>query len=144
MTEALVEATLAADKGEVPIGAIAVYKDKIIARGHNVRELTQNPLGHAELFVIAKASEIIKSWRLEEVTIYVTCEPCIMCAGAILQTRIPTVVYGCKDMKAGAFGSVYDISSNPRLNHKIEVISGVMEKECSNILTNFFNKIRNG
>lgn len=142
MRESIAEAKAGASIGEVPIGAVAVNGDKIVARAHNIRELTQNPLGHAELLLIEYLAKSQKSWRLEEITIYVTCEPCLMCAGAMLQARIPKVVYGCKDPKAGAFGSLYDVSNDPRLNHRIEVISGVLSDDCAKILSDFFKGLR--
>ncbi len=142
MREALAQAGKARAKDEVPIGAVAVYGDRIVGRAHNVRESTHNPLGHAELLLIEKLAKARRSWRLDEVSIYVTCEPCLMCAGAMLQARIPRVVYGCKDPKAGAMGSLYDVSSDPRLNHRIGVTGGVLAKECGGILSDFFRKLR--
>ena len=142
MREALCEARLASEEGEVPVGAIAVAGDKIVGRAHNVREATHNPLGHAELLLLQKLSSDKKSWRLEDVTVYVTCEPCLMCAGALLQARVKRVVYGCMDPKAGAFGSLYDVANDPRLNHQIEVTPGVLAKECSKMMSDFFGKLR--
>ncbi len=142
MSEALSEARLAFEKDEVPIGAVAVADGEIVARAHNVREATHNPLGHAELLLIEALAKSRRSWRLEEIAIYVTCEPCIMCAGAMLQARIKRVVYGCPDPKAGAMGSLYDVANDPRLNHRIEVKSGVMSKECSGLLSDFFKRLR--
>jgi tRNA(adenine34) deaminase len=142
MAEALTEAAKASDKGEVPIGAIAVLGNAIVGRAHNMRESTQNPIGHAEMLLIDSLSKTRKTWRLDEITIYVTCEPCLMCAGAMLQARIPKVVYGCSDPKAGAMGSLYDVSRDPRLNHNIEVIKGVLSEECGQILSDFFKRLR--
>jgi tRNA(adenine34) deaminase len=142
MSEALSEARLAFEKDEVPIGAVAVADGEIVARAHNVREATHNPLGHAELLLIEGLAKSLRSWRLEEITIYVTCEPCIMCAGAMLQARIKRVVYGCPDPKAGAMGSLYDVTNDPRLNHRIELKSGVMSKECGGLLSDFFKRLR--
>lgn len=144
MKEALKEANLAAEKDEVPIGAVAVLDDKIIGRTHNLREVTRNPLGHAELLLLEKVvgEKSLPSWRFDEVTIYVTCEPCLMCMGAMLQARVKRVVFGCFDKKAGACGSIYDLSNDKRLNHQIEIVSGVMEKECAEILSDFFKKKR--
>jgi len=144
MREALKEAAKAADVGEVPVGAVAVSDEKIIGRAHNLRERTHNPLGHAELLLIEGLARSRKSWRLEEVEIYVTCEPCLMCSGAILQARIPRVVFGCSDPKAGAMGTLYDVTNDPRLNHRIEVVRGVLAKECSEVLSEFFKKVRKG
>ena len=142
MGEALAEARKASEKNEVPIGAIAVVGDEIVGRAHNVRESTHNPLGHAELLLIEELAKRRKSWRLDEATIYVTCEPCLMCSGAMLQARIPRVVYGCDDPKAGAMGSLYDVADDPRLNHRIEVVRGVMSEECGGILSDFFKRLR--
>ncbi len=142
MGEALAEARKAFEKDEVPIGAVAVVGDKIVGRAHNVRESTHNPLGHAELLLIEELAKRQKSWRLDEATVYVTCEPCLMCSGAMLQARIPKVVYGCDDPKAGAMGSLYDVTDDPRLNHRIEVIRGVMSEECGGILSDFFRGLR--
>jgi tRNA(adenine34) deaminase len=142
MGEALAEACKAFDKDEVPIGAVAVVGDEIVGRAHNVRESTHNPLGHAELLLIEELAKRRKSWRLDEATIYVTCEPCLMCSGAMLQARIPRVVYGCDDPKAGAMGSLYDVTDDPRLNHRIEVVRGVMSEECGGILSDFFKGLR--
>lgn len=142
MKEAIEEAKAAAKIGEVPIGAIAVVGEKIVGRAHNIREKTHNPLGHAELLLIEKLSKRKKGWRLEDATIYVTCEPCIMCAGAMIQARIPRVVFGCADPKGGAFGSLYDISNDPRLNHRIAVERGVLADECASLLSDFFKGLR--
>ncbi|MBT3182068.1 MAG: nucleoside deaminase [Deltaproteobacteria bacterium] len=139
---AIEEAKLAADENEVPIGAVAVIDDVVVGRSHNVRERTNNPLGHAELLLIESLAKDVKSWRLEDVTIYVTCEPCIMCTGSMLQARVKRVVYGCKDPKAGAMGSLYDLAGDDRLNHKIEVTSGVLGDECAKLLIDFFRRLR--
>ncbi len=142
MQLALREAQKAAKRQEIPVGAVALIKDKIIARSHNLRETKQDPLGHAEIYLLSKVSKKLKRWRLSDVTIYVTLEPCLMCMGAMIQARVGKLVFGCKDPKAGACGSLYDLSSDVRLNHKIEVTSGVLEKECSQILSEFFKKLR--
>lgn len=142
MGEALAEARRAFEKNEVPIGAVAIYDGEIIGRAHNERESTHNPLGHAELLLIEGLARSRKSWRLDQATIYVTCEPCLMCAGAMLQARIPKVVYGCADPKAGAMGSLYDVSGDLRLNHTIDVAGGVLADECGRILSDFFKKLR--
>lgn len=144
MQEALIEAMEAASFGEVPIGAVAVVENQIVARAHNLREATHNPLGHAELLLLQKIARELGSWRLNEIAIYVTAEPCLMCAGAMLQARIPRVIYGCKEPKFGACGSLYNVANDPRLNHQIEVIGGVMEVECAAQLQGFFRKIRKG
>ncbi len=139
---AIEEAKLAADEDEVPIGAVAVIDDEVVGKAHNVREKTNNPLGHAELLLIESLANDTKSWRLEDVTIYVTCEPCIMCTGAMLQARVKRVVYGCMDPKAGACGSLYDLADDDRLNHRIEVESGVLADECAKLLIDFFRRLR--
>lgn len=142
MREALVEATKAATLGEVPIGAVIVYQDEIIARAHNLRETTQNATTHAELLAIQQACSLIGSWRLEEMTLYVTLEPCPMCAGAILQSRIPRVVYGARDLKAGCVNSLYHLLNDSRFNHECEVMEGILAEECGIILTQFFRRLR--
>lgn len=142
MREAIAEARLAAEEDEVPVGAVAVIGDAIAGRARNLREKTHNPLGHAELILIEELARQQKSWRLEDATVYVTCEPCLMCAGAMLQARIPRVVFGCRDPKAGAMGSLYDVSSDQRLNHRIEVVGGVLEEECARLLSDFFRGLR--
>ncbi|MDP2600090.1 MAG: tRNA adenosine(34) deaminase TadA [Deltaproteobacteria bacterium] len=143
MQEALKEAQKAADKGEVPIGAVAVVGDQVVARAHNLRETTQDPLGHAEILLLRQLTGTQISWRLEEVTVYVTCEPCLMCMGALLHARVPRLVFGCCEPKFGACGSLYDFSKDARLNHRIEVVSGILQEECGNLLKRFFQKIRN-
>ncbi|MCZ8538625.1 tRNA adenosine(34) deaminase TadA [Paenisporosarcina quisquiliarum] len=142
MAEALIEAQKAATLGEVPIGAIIVYQDEIIARAHNLRETTQNATTHAELLAIQQACAKIGSWRLEEMTLYVTLEPCPMCAGAILQSRIPRVVYGARDMKAGCVDSLYRLLNDARFNHECEVTEGILAEDCGGILTQFFRNLR--
>lgn len=132
----------AAALGEVPIGAVIVYKDEIIARAHNLRETTQNALTHAESMAIQEACKKVGSWRLEETTLYVTLEPCPMCAGAILQSRIPRVVYGARDIKAGCVDSLYRLLNDARFNHECTVTEGVMAEECGQILTDFFKALR--
>ncbi|MGE6490046.1 tRNA adenosine(34) deaminase TadA [Paenisporosarcina sp. NPDC076898] len=142
MAEALEEAQKAATLGEVPIGAIIVYQGEIIARAHNLRETTQNATTHAELLAIQQACAKIGSWRLEEMTLYVTLEPCPMCAGAILQSRIPRVVYGARDIKAGCVDSLYRLLNDARFNHECEVTEGILAEECGGILTQFFRNLR--
>ncbi|HSO58963.1 MAG TPA: tRNA adenosine(34) deaminase TadA [Paenisporosarcina sp.] len=142
MIEALVEAEKAAALGEVPIGAVIVYQDEIIARAHNLRETTQNATTHAELLAIQQACAKVGSWRLEDMTLYVTLEPCPMCAGAILQSRIPRVVYGARDVKAGCVDSLYRLLNDARFNHECEVTEGILAEECGGILTRFFRNLR--
>lgn len=142
MSRALAEARKAEGKAEVPIGCVIVRDGKIIARGHNLRESSQDPSAHAELLAIRKAARKLGSWRLLDTTLYVTLEPCTMCMGAIILSRIPTVVFGCYDPKGGAAGSLYDLSCDPRLNHKVELFPRIMESECSGMLSDFFSKLR--
>jgi tRNA(adenine34) deaminase len=142
MRYALREAEKARERGEVPVGAVAVTGGQILARAHNLREGKNDPLGHAEIYLISKASKKLKRWRLSDVTIYVTLEPCLMCMGALIQARVGRLVFGCYDPKAGACGSLYDLSGDRRLNHRIEVTSGVLASECSKILSDFFKKLR--
>ncbi|MEK4423538.1 tRNA adenosine(34) deaminase TadA [Solibacillus sp. FSL K6-1523] len=142
MEIALEEAQKAAALGEVPIGAVIVYQDEIIARAHNLRETTQNALTHAESMAIQEACKKIGSWRLEETTLYVTLEPCPMCAGAILQSRIPRVVYGARDLKAGCVDSLYRLLNDARFNHECEVTEGILAEACGQVLTDFFRALR--
>lgn len=142
MKEAVAEAQKAAEMNEVPVGAVAVVDDRIIERAHNIRESTGNPLGHAEILLLEKIVADLGDWRFEDVTIYVTCEPCIMCIGAMLQARIKRVVFGCYDPKAGACGTLYNLAQVKRLNHQIELTGGVLSKECGRLLSDFFKKLR--
>lgn len=142
MQLAIEEAKKAEQLGEVPIGAIIVHDGQVIARAHNLREATQNAASHAELSAIQEANAAIGSWRLENTTLYVTLEPCPMCAGAILQSRIPRVVYGAKDPKGGCVHSLYELLNDARFNHEAEVTEGVLANECGELLTNFFRAIR--
>ena len=143
MKEALKEAELARLEDEVPIGCVIVKDDQIIARSHNQRDKTNNPLGHAETLAIKKASEVVGDWQLVDCTLYVTIEPCIMCAGAIIQSRIKKVVYGAPEYKGGAFGSSIDILNAENINHRPEVIKGVLEEECSAIIKEYFKSKSN-
>ncbi|HWK30311.1 MAG TPA: tRNA adenosine(34) deaminase TadA [Solirubrobacter sp.] len=139
MRAALAEATLALEHADVPVGAVIVDADgAVIATGHNERQLLQDPSAHAEMLAIRAAAERIGSWRLLDTTLYVTLEPCAMCAGAIVLARIPRVVYGTADPKAGAAGSVLDILAEPRLNHRPAVTGGVLASECAALLVDFF------
>jgi tRNA(adenine34) deaminase len=142
MTRALAEARKAEAKNEVPIGCVIVLGGRIIARGHNLRETSQDPAAHAELIAIRKAARKLASWRLLNCTLYVTLEPCTMCMGAIILARIPAVVFGCYDPKGGAAGSLYDFSNDPRLNHSVDLFSQVLEAECSSLLSSFFAGLR--
>ena len=141
MRLALQEAEKAKFKGEVPVGAVLTLEGKVIAAAHNLRESTQNPVAHAELLAIQRAAEALGAWRLTGTTLYVTLEPCFMCGGAMVWSRIARVVYGCRDPKAGAFGSLADLNSFP-LNHKVEVREGVLFGECQAFLQSFFRELR--
>ena len=142
MRAAIAEAKLAEDKGEVPVGAVIVHEGDIIGRGHNLREVSQDPTTHAEMIAIRQAAEALGSWRLIDTALYVTLEPCPMCAGALVNARVPRVVWGCNDPKAGATETLYTIGSDPRLNHRFECVPGVLSEECSALLTGFFAAIR--
>ena len=142
MKLALKEAKKAYKLGEVPIGCVIVYKDEIIGKGYNRRKTDKSTLAHAEISAIKKASKVIGDWRLEECTLYVTLEPCQMCSGAIVQARIPTVVMGCMNPKAGCAGSILNILDMQQFNHQVETISGILEEECSRMLTTFFKELR--
>ena len=142
MNEALGLAREAAKIGEVPIGAVVVLGDEIVASAHNLRESKPCPVAHAEMLAIQAAASKLGQWRLNECTLYVTLEPCTMCAGAIVLSRLRQVVYGATDPKAGAVKSVYQVLDNPRLNHHPVVVGGILEKECSEILSNFFAEKR--
>ena len=141
MKAALAEAKKAYLIAEVPVGAVIVYNNKIIARGHNTRETNQSVLGHAEINAIKKASKKIGSWRLEDCDMYVTLEPCSMCSGAIIQSRIKNLYYGASDPKTGACGSVLNLFEND-FNHKVNVVGGIMEEPCSRIIKDFFKELR--
>ena len=142
MKMALKEAKKAYKLGEVPIGCVIVYEDKIIGRGYNRRNTDKSTLAHAEITAIKKASKVIGDWRLEDCILYVTLEPCQMCSGAIVQARIPTVVMGCMNPKAGCAGSILNILNIPQFNHQVQTISGILEEECSQMLTTFFKELR--
>lgn len=142
MELALEQARLAALEDEVPIGCVIVYRDQVIAAAHNQRDKSHNPLGHAEILAIKQASEIIGDWQLVDCELYVTIEPCIMCGGAILQSRIGKVVYGAPDSKGGAFGSSIDILTASDINHRPEIVRGVLVVECSQIIRQYFKNKR--
>jgi len=142
MQEALIEAERAYEKNEVPIGAVIVYNGEIIARAYNLRETLQKTASHAEMLAISQANEQIGFWRLDGAVLYTTVEPCMMCAGTIVQARIKTVVYGAKDEKAGCAGSIHNLLQEGRFNHQCEVVGGVMEAECQGILSQFFKELR--
>ncbi|MBR7796798.1 tRNA adenosine(34) deaminase TadA [Virgibacillus sp. AGTR] len=142
MELAIDEATKAARQNEVPIGAVIVYQGEVIARGYNQRETSQSTLSHAELIAIEQANDVIGSWRLEDCTLYVTLEPCPMCAGAIVQSRIKRVVYGAKDPKAGCAGTLMNLLADKRFNHQVDITKGVLETDCGDLLRNFFKDLR--
>ncbi len=142
MKEALEEAEKAFFAGEVPIGAVMVRDGEVIARGHNLRNTAKNPLRHAEIDVINEAAAVVGDWRLEDCTLYVTVEPCPMCAGAIVQARIPKVVFGTRNSKAGCAGSILDILNEPKFNHQVVVEEGVLQEECSQLMRLFFKRFR--
>ncbi|MBO8126876.1 MAG: nucleoside deaminase [Firmicutes bacterium] len=142
MAAALEEAEQAFAKGEIPIGAVIVKDGEIIGRGHNLKETEKDPTLHAEIVAIRDAARNLGTWRLTGTTIYVTIEPCPMCAGALVQARIRRLVYGADDLKAGAVGSLWDIVRDPRLNHRLEVRRGVLENEAKELVQKFFTRLR--
>lgn len=142
MGEAIKQAKRAYRREETPIGCVIVYQDKIIARGYNKRNMKKNTLAHAEILAINKASKVLGDWRLEDCTMYVTLEPCPMCAGAIVQARIPRVVIGSMNLKAGCAGSVLNLLQQNGLNHQVEITKGVLAEECSGLMTSFFRELR--
>jgi len=142
MALALAEARRAAELGEVPIGAVVVCEDALVASGHNRREIDHDPAGHAEFLAIRSASQALGRWRLSDCTVYVTLEPCPMCAGLMHQARIARCVFASDDPKAGALGTLYDLSSDERLNHRFEVTSGILADESAELLRNFFRRLR--
>jgi tRNA(adenine34) deaminase len=142
MGVALREAHKAGDRGEIPIGAVVVKDGAIIGRGYNLREAKRDPVAHAEILAIRQAARRLGNWRLTGTTIYVTLEPCVMCMGAILLARIDRLAFGCYDPKGGAAGSLYDLSCDVRLNHRVGLVAGIRETECSAILSGFFTALR--
>ncbi len=139
MEMALDEASFAASEGEAPVGAVIVsFQRGVIAQAHNQREQLRDPTAHAEMIAITQAAEALRSWRLQDCALYVTLEPCPMCAGAIVQARLPMVVYGCTDPKAGACDTLYQIPTDPRLNHRARIVSGVLAERCAEVLSEFF------
>ncbi len=138
MKAALREAVKAADEGEVPVGAVVVHAGKVIGRAHNQRECLKDPTAHAEMIALTQAAEALGRWRLDGATLYVTLEPCLMCAGALVNGRVERVVFGAADPKAGACGSLYQVGLDSRLNHRFDVEGGLLEEECGAILREFF------
>ncbi|WP_304652496.1 tRNA adenosine(34) deaminase TadA [uncultured Ligilactobacillus sp.] len=142
MQAALAEAKKAQVLGEVPIGCVIVYQGQIIGRGHNLRETTQQAEKHAEMIAIAQANQVLDSWRLPEAELYVTLEPCPMCSGAIINSRISKVYYGAADEKAGTAGTLMNLLTDPRFNHQVTVQKGLLQAECAQILSDFFSNLR--
>ena len=142
MQLALDEARTALEEDEVPVGVVIVHEERVIAQAHNQREQLRDPTAHAEMIAITQAAASLGSWRLEGCTLYVTLEPCPMCAGAILQARIPTVVYGAADPKAGAVRTLYQLLDDPRLNHRCLIVPGVLADACARVLSEFFQRQR--
>jgi tRNA(adenine34) deaminase len=142
MRVALQEANLALKRKEVPVGAVVVYQDKVIGRGHNQTETLNDPTAHAEILAIGAAANYLNSWRLSEVVLYVTLEPCSMCAGAIVLARMKKLVFGAFDPKAGACGSLYNLVQDGRLNHQVEIVPEVLKEDCSALLQAFFKELR--
>ena len=144
MRVALEQAELAAVAGDVPVGAVVLHKGRIIAARHNEREVAKDPTAHAEVLALRDAASVLETWHLDECTLVVTLEPCIMCAGALLNARLKTLVFGAADLKAGATSSLYNVCSDPRLNHNPEVVNGVLHNESAVLLKNFFELKRAG
>ena len=142
MRMAISAAQIAEENGDVPIGAVIVYKNQIIGKAYNQREQLKDPTAHAEIIALTQAASFIESWRLHDCTIYVTLEPCPMCAGALVLARMDRLVYGCDDPKAGACKSLYNIVQDERLNHRLEVTGGVLAEDCSKLLQEFFQRRR--
>lgn len=143
MEQALANAKKAFDSGEVPVGCVIVQNEKIIAQAFNQRNFKNNVLCHAEILAINDACHKLNSWRLEDCTIYITVEPCAMCAGAILQARIPKVVFGTENKKAGCAGSIVNLLDEKKFNHQCQIISGIMKNECAQLMEDFFRNLRN-
>ena len=142
MALALTEAKRALEHGDVPVGAVVVHDGEVIAARHNERELTNDPAAHAEVLALRDAATKLGTWRLNDCTLFVTLEPCPMCAGALVNARLERVVFGAHDMRGGAVGSLYNLCSDPRLNHEVQVQSGVAVEECAELLTDFFSAKR--
>jgi tRNA(adenine34) deaminase len=142
MRQAIEAAKIAQENGDVPIGAVIVYENQVIGRAYNQREQLKDPTAHAEIIALTQAAAFIESWRLHGCTMFVTLEPCAMCAGALVLGRLDRLVYGCNDPKAGACGSLYNIVQDERLNHRLEITSGVLADECARLLQDFFQRRR--
>lgn len=144
MALALDEARRAMADGEVPVGAVVVWNEEVVASAHNLREGLRDPVAHAEVLALREAARKLNRWRLTGAILYVTLEPCAMCAGALVSARVDRLVYGCEDPKAGACGSVFDIAREPRLNHRVEVVRGILREGCEAVLKEFFENRRSG
>jgi tRNA(adenine34) deaminase len=144
MQRAVAVGAVADEHGDVPVGAVVVREGDVLAAARNRREVDQDPTAHAEILALRAAAQRLGSWRLEGCTVYVTLEPCAMCAGALVLARVPRLVYGAADPKAGAAGSLYDITRDPRLNHRVDVVGGVLEEACADLLVRFFRARRRG
>jgi tRNA(adenine34) deaminase len=142
MRMAIEEARVAAAMGEVPVGAVLVHEDEVIARAHNIKETVNDPTAHAEILALREGAQKLGRWRLTDCVLYVTKEPCIMCSGAMVNARLGRLVYACRDPKGGGTESLYQIPTDPRLNHRAEVVSGILEEECSTLLKSFFEQKR--
>ena len=142
MREALAEARQAASLGEVPVGAVVVRADEVVGRGHNRRQSDGDPVAHAEILAIRQAAEVVGNWRLTGCSLYATLEPCAMCAGALVNSRVERLVFGTRDPKAGFCGSLGNLVADARLNHRLEVVEGVLNEECAEVLRDFFGKLR--
>ena len=138
MQQALQQARIAGERGDVPVGAVVVHEGKVIASRHNERELTNDPTAHAEILALRDAAKVLGTWRLTECTLVVTLEPCVMCAGALVNARIGTLVYATADLKGGATASLYNVCADPRLNHQVKVMYGICERDATELMTNFF------
>jgi tRNA(adenine34) deaminase len=142
MREALAEARAAYERGDVPVGAVAVHNQYVVGRGRNRKEELADPTAHAEMLALREAAQTLRSWRLSQVTLYSTMEPCPMCAGAMVMARLPRLVYAVEDPQSGASGSVFDVVRSPRLNHQVQVTTGVLADEVRDLLNSFFNELR--
>jgi tRNA(adenine34) deaminase len=144
MADALELAQIAAETGETPVGAVMVMNGKIIGRGYNRVEIEKDPTAHAEILALREAARTVGDWRLPHATVYVTLEPCIMCAAALIHARVKRLVYGARDERWGGVGSLFDFSHDPRINHELEVISGVMKEQAAELLQEFYKRLRMG
>ena len=142
MREALSEARMAATEGEIPVGAVVVFRERIVGRGHNQKEALRDPTAHAEILALREAGRRLGGWRLSGATLYCTLDPCCMCAGAMVQARIARLVFGVRDPKTGAAGSVYDLVRSPWLNHRLEIVAGVLAEDVAELMRQFFAELR--